>query len=61
MTDRDFSAILNDLRQARYTDTQLAYMCNCTRQYIRRLRVGEAKRPNYEIGRKLVQLHEALK
>jgi len=42
------------------TDAQIARFAKCTRQYIGSIGKGETNNVNYEIGRKLAKLHEAI-
>ena len=60
MNENSFEQIVKDLRAASYTDTQIAKLCGCTKQYIGKIGKGEAGNVSYSIGRKLTRLHEAL-
>jgi len=60
MDNTTFEQIIKDLREAGYTDVQIAKLCGCTNQYIGKIGRGKGKNVRYSIGHKLTKLHEAL-
>lgn len=58
--DKSFQEIVIELRDASYSDSQIASLCNCTRQHIWKLGNGKIKEPGFRIGKRLTKLHEAL-
>ena len=61
MTKTNFKKIISDLRAVGMKDADIARVSKTTRQYIGQIGSGEVNRVNYEIGRRLVQLHGASK
>ena len=55
----NFRKIIRELKRAEYSDALLAHECDCSQTYIARLAKGDS-RPGYDIGEKLIELHEAL-
>jgi predicted transcriptional regulator len=60
MDNPTFEQIIKDLREASYTDVQIAKLCDCSNQYIGKIGRGQVKNVRYSIGLKLTKLHEAL-
>lgn len=58
--DKSFQEIVVELREASYSDVQIASLCNCTKQHIGKIGSGKIKEPGYRIGRRLTKLHEAI-
>ena len=58
--DKSFEEVVKELRDAGYTDAQMAHLCNCTRQHVWKLGNGTTKEPGFRIGQRLAKLHEAI-
>ena len=59
--DKTFEQMVIELREASYTDAQLARLCGCSRQHIGNIGRGKIKKEvGFNIGKKLTALHEAL-
>ena len=58
--ETDFAEIIKDLRNASYTDAQIARLCGCTRQYIGKIGNGETNDIGFRIGQTLTKLHDAI-
>ena len=58
--DKSFKEIVVELREAGYTDVQIASLCHCTKQHIGKIGAGKIKEPGYRIGTRLTKLYEAI-
>ena len=56
----DFQKIIKELKDAGYTDIQIARLCDCTRQNIWAIGRGDTKDVGFRIGRRLEKLHEGI-
>ena len=56
----NFEKIVNDLRDAGYSDVHLAKLCDCSKQYIGKIKRGLVRNVRHSIGSILIKLHEAL-
>jgi len=54
----NFRKIIKDLQKGGFTKADLARECQCTPTYITQLAKGHRKQPNYDIGKKMVELLE---
>ena len=56
--DIQFSKIIKDLRAAGWYNSEIAAKVDCSAVYIGQLANGNRKEPGYNLGRKLVLLHQ---
>ena len=56
----NFEKIVNDLRDAGYSDVHMARLCGCSKQYIGKIKRGQVGKVSHHIGLVLTKLHEAL-
>lgn len=60
MADTNFQEIITDLRKTGMKDADIARITKTTRQYIGAIGRGDVGKVNYELGARLVKLHEAM-
>ena len=60
MEKTDFRQLINELVDSGYSLELLAHECECGSAYLRQLMNGKRKTPNYDLGRRLVELHEQM-
>lgn len=55
----NFRKIIRELKRNDYSDALLAHECACSSTYIKQIGLGKS-RPGYDIGARLIELHEAI-
>lgn len=58
VTDLQFSAMIEGLCAAGMTNAEIARRVGCSRQQIWRIESGYSRRPSYELGSRLKELHQ---
>lgn len=58
VTDLQFSAMIEGLAATGMTNTEIARKLGCSRQQVWRIETGYSRRPSYELGNRLKQLHD---
>ena len=56
----NFSKIIKDLQRAGYSKAEISREIGCSAVYIGHLANSKRKRPRYELGKRLVELHESI-
>ncbi len=55
----DFSKLIKDLQSNKFSNVAISEIIGCSPSYIGQLAKGNREQPGYDLGRRLVLLHQA--
>jgi transcriptional regulator with XRE-family HTH domain len=55
----DWQSLIAELKARKFTQEDIASICNCGQSTVSDLARGITKRPNFEIGQTLIALHKS--
>lgn len=57
----DWKLVIGDLEDSGLTQREIAEKAGCSQPYVSQLKSGARKKPKFDVGRALVDLHSTIK